>query len=234
MAEDGSLPREIDGFLASLRGDPSLKRHFPLIEVTGLRANPVRTGVPPSASYSVVCLPAGREDRRPRKAPDRPSPSNRPDHRQGPRDLLMSSDPQPSGLSRAILKQLSHPLKLRLVLCVAMIVVWQALFFSPLSDSVSATTARIARERKRAATAREIEQLRKSLAPHRDLIGTGDDVHELIRHVMGRIRSSPLRLVDLKPEKPKDLGPFEAIGLQLNLEGGYSDIDRVPRLGRDR
>lgn len=137
----------------------------------------------------------------------------------------MNQTPQASGLSRAILKQLSHPLKLRLVLCVAMIVVWQALFFSPLSDSVSATTARIARERNRAATAREIEQLKKALVPHRDLIGTGDDVHELIRHVMGRIRSSPLRLVNLKPEKPKDLGPFEAIGLQLNIEGGYSEID---------
>jgi hypothetical protein len=57
MAGDGSLPREIDGFLASLRGDTSLKRHFPLIEVTALRANPLRQGVPPSASYSVVCLP---------------------------------------------------------------------------------------------------------------------------------------------------------------------------------
>jgi Tfp pilus assembly protein PilO len=137
----------------------------------------------------------------------------------------MNQTPQASGLSRAILKQLSHPLKLRLVLCVTMILVWQALFFSPLSDSVSATTARIARERNRAATAREIERLRKAMAPQRDLIGTGDDVHELIRHVMGRIRSSPLRLVDLKPEKPKDLGPFEAISLQLNIEGVYSEID---------
>jgi hypothetical protein len=137
----------------------------------------------------------------------------------------MSQTPASSGLSRVILKQLSHPLKLRLVLCVTTIAVWQALYFSPLSDGVSTTTARIDRERKRAATAREIEQLKKSLAPHRDLIGSGDDVHELIRHVMGRIRSSPLRLVDLKPEKPKDLGPFEAIGLQLNIEGGYSDID---------
>jgi hypothetical protein len=57
MAEDGSLPHEIDGFLASLRGEASIKRHFPLIEVSGLRANPVRRGGTPSASYSVVCLP---------------------------------------------------------------------------------------------------------------------------------------------------------------------------------
>jgi hypothetical protein len=57
LAQDGSLPRELDGFLASLRQEASIKRHFPLIEVTALRANPPRQGGAPSASYSVVCLP---------------------------------------------------------------------------------------------------------------------------------------------------------------------------------
>ena len=51
-------------------------------------------------------------------------------------------------------------------------------------------------------------------------------MHALIRHVVDRLRSSPLRLVDLKPEKPKDLGSFQAIGLQLSLEGAYADIDQ--------
>jgi hypothetical protein len=57
-AENGSLPAEIDSFLAALRADTTLKRHFPLIEVTGFRANPARQGVRPTASYSVVCLPS--------------------------------------------------------------------------------------------------------------------------------------------------------------------------------
>jgi Tfp pilus assembly protein PilO len=140
-------------------------------------------------------------------------------------DTPMSQTPATSGLSRTILKHLSHPLKLRLVLCAAAIMVWYALFLSPLSEQVSATTARIGNERKRVATARQIEQLKKSLLPHRDLAGAGDDVHELIRHVIGRIRTSPLRLIDLKPENPRDLGPYQAIGLQLSLEGGYTDID---------
>jgi Tfp pilus assembly protein PilO len=137
----------------------------------------------------------------------------------------MSQTPSSTGLRRVILKQLSHPMKLRIVLCTATILVWQGLFVSPLSEKVAATTARIAHERKREVTAREIEQLKKALVPHRDLLGSGDDVHELIRHVMGRIRSTPLRLIDLKPEKPKDLGPFMAISLRLSLEGAYNDID---------
>ena len=112
------------------------------------------------------------------------------------------------------------------MLCITAIAAWQAAFLGPLGEQVAATTARIGLERKRAATAREVEQLKKSLTPHRELVGPADDVHELIRHVMDRLRSSPLRLVDLKPEKPKDLGPFQAIGLQLSLEGAYADIDQ--------
>jgi hypothetical protein len=57
MAGDGALPHEIDGFLATLRAEPTLKRHFPIIEVSGLRASPARRNSRPFASYSVVCLP---------------------------------------------------------------------------------------------------------------------------------------------------------------------------------
>jgi hypothetical protein len=57
MADDGSLPSEIDGFLASLRKDPTLKRNFPLIEVSGLRSNPARQKGRAFASYTVICLP---------------------------------------------------------------------------------------------------------------------------------------------------------------------------------
>jgi Tfp pilus assembly protein PilO len=137
----------------------------------------------------------------------------------------MSQSTSSSGMRRLLLKQLSHPLKLRLVLCAAIIVAWHALFLSPLSEQAAATTARISRERKRETTAHEIEQLKKALVPHSDLLGSGDGEHELIGHVVARIRSSPLRLVDLKPEKPKNLGPFVAIGLRLSLVGTYNDID---------
>jgi Tfp pilus assembly protein PilO len=136
----------------------------------------------------------------------------------------MSQTPAKPGLLQAILRQLSHPLKLKFALGTAMVTVWYVLFFSPLSERVAATTSRVVLERKRVATAREIERLKKSLAPYRDFSGTGD-VHELMRHVMRHIRSSPLRLTDLKPEKPKDLGPFEAIGLKLSLEGAFNDLD---------
>ena len=67
LAGNGSLAPRDRRLSASLRGDATLKRHFPLVEVTGFRANPARQGVRPSASYSVVCLP-GSEKRKKRPA----------------------------------------------------------------------------------------------------------------------------------------------------------------------
>jgi Tfp pilus assembly protein PilO len=137
----------------------------------------------------------------------------------------MSQTPAKRGLRDLILKQLSHPLKLKVALCAAMVTVWYFLFFSPLGERVSATTSRVVVERKRVATAREIERLKKALLPYRDLVGSGD-VHELMQHVIQHLRSSPLRLIDLKPEKPKDLGPYDAIGLKLSIDGTFEDMDR--------
>jgi hypothetical protein len=64
LAGNGSLPQEVDAFLAALRADAMLKRHFPLIEVSGFRANPARAGGRASASYSVVCLPLAEKGKK--------------------------------------------------------------------------------------------------------------------------------------------------------------------------
>ena len=46
LSEDGSVPAEIDGFLTTLRGEPAIKRNFPLIEISGLQANVPQAGKP--------------------------------------------------------------------------------------------------------------------------------------------------------------------------------------------
>jgi hypothetical protein len=58
MAADGAMPREINEFIAALRVEPILKQRFPIIEVSGLRANAATPNQVAHASYSVVCLPA--------------------------------------------------------------------------------------------------------------------------------------------------------------------------------
>jgi Tfp pilus assembly protein PilO len=124
-----------------------------------------------------------------------------------------------------ILNQLRHPLKLRFILCLTMIALWYLFFFMPLTEQTEMTTARIGRELKRIATAREIEQLKKDLAPYQGLIPAGANLSELMRQVIDHLRTSPLKLLDLKPGTTKELGPYEAIGLQLSLEGEFTELD---------
>jgi Tfp pilus assembly protein PilO len=137
----------------------------------------------------------------------------------------MSQKPAKSTPSELILQQLRHPLKLRLTILLIAITTWYLAFFMPIGEQTQATTATIARERKRITTAREIETLRKSLGPHLELIRAGADLNELMRHVIDHLRSSPLKLIDLKPDASKDLGPYQTIGVQLTLDGQFAEID---------
>jgi hypothetical protein len=137
----------------------------------------------------------------------------------------MSHSPQKASPGQLILEQLRHPIKLRLVLSLGTLIIWYLLFYNPLSEHVAATTAQVDRERKRLATAHEIKELRKSLVPYQGCIPAEADTNELLRRLIDHVRSTPLRLLDLKPETPKDLGPFDALGLQLTLEGRFADLD---------
>jgi hypothetical protein len=137
----------------------------------------------------------------------------------------MGQIPSKPAYGRMILGQLRHPVKLRVILSIAIVVAWQLIFFMPMSERMAATTARIEGERKRLATAREVERLRKGLAPYRELVSAGGDANEMIRRVIEHIRSSPLRLIDLKPEGPKGFGPYRTIGLRLTLDGHFADVD---------
>jgi Tfp pilus assembly protein PilO len=141
----------------------------------------------------------------------------------------MTDESQKPGLRQMLLNQLRHPLKLRFMLSLSMIAGWYLFFFMPLDEQTETTTARIGRELKRIATAQEIEQLKKDLAPYQGLIPSGANLGDLMRQVIEHLRKSPLKLVDLKPGTTKDLGPYETIGVQLTIEGEFMEIDRFLR-----
>jgi Tfp pilus assembly protein PilO len=130
---------------------------------------------------------------------------------------------------RILLNHLRHPLKLRLILCVAIVGGWYLLFFAPLSEQMASTAAKVQTERQRITAAREIERQKKALAPSQGRVLANSDVNALINQVIDHLRSSPLKLVDLKPEKSKNLGPYEALSLQLTLVGRFADIDEFLR-----
>ena len=137
----------------------------------------------------------------------------------------MSEKTSGSSLQRLILTQLRNPTRLRFLLCAVLLVFWYFGFYGPTSDQIALTSARADSELKRAASARQIEQLREALAPFQARIPAHSGQNELNQYVMAHIRQSPVKLVDLRPAKIKDLGSFDNIGMRLQLEASYEDLD---------
>jgi Tfp pilus assembly protein PilO len=137
----------------------------------------------------------------------------------------MNNAPPKSGRLFFLVEQLRHPLKLRSVLCLVILGGWYFAFYSPLSQELEVTRTLINKERKRIAAAHQIDQLRDGLAVYKDRVPAKSGLNELIQYVMGQVRTSPLKLIDLKPDKAKDLGPYDAIALRITLEGTYTELD---------
>ena len=56
IPKTGAMPREIDGFLRTLRDDPLVRKEFPNVELADLRWTQA-SGKPPTASFNVVFSP---------------------------------------------------------------------------------------------------------------------------------------------------------------------------------
>jgi len=141
----------------------------------------------------------------------------------------MSEKTSKSSLPRQVLSLLRNPTRLRLALSAAILLSWYFGVYSPTSEYMTLASTRTDSERKRAVTAREIEKLRSILNPCQDRIPDQSGLNELIQYVMAHVRTLPINLIDLKPGKVKDLGPYDNLNLRLQFESTYEDLDALLR-----
>jgi len=139
----------------------------------------------------------------------------------------MSEKTSKSSVPRQVLTLLRNPTRLRLALSAAILLSWYFGVYSPTSEYMTLASTRTDSERKRAVTAREIEKLRSILTPCQDRIPDQAGLNELIQYVMAHVRTLPINLIDLKPGKVKDHGPYDNLSLRLQFESTYEDLDAL-------
>jgi Tfp pilus assembly protein PilO len=106
---------------------------------------------------------------------------------------------------------------------------WYSIGYTPMRDRIAATTAQLDRDRKRLALATEVEALRGEAAEFADRLPPRSDPNEFLQYILAGVRSGPLKLVSLIPEKPKDAGPYQVASVRVELEGKYKDVDALLR-----
>jgi Tfp pilus assembly protein PilO len=132
-------------------------------------------------------------------------------------------------LKASLVERMHDPLQLRAALCVALLAAWYFLGYTTMRDRIATTTSQLERDRKRLALATEVEALREEAAEFADRLPPRSDPNEFLQYILGGVRSGPLKLVSLNPEKPKDAGPYEVATVRIELEGKYQDVDTFLR-----
>jgi Tfp pilus assembly protein PilO len=133
------------------------------------------------------------------------------------------------GLKAKLVAKLHEPVPLRLALGIALMASWYSLGYTQMSARIEETTVKLAGDRKRLALATEVEALRAEEAVFEDRLPPRDDPNEFLQYVLAGIRSFPLKLGSLNPEKPKDAPPFEVASVRVELEGKFEDLDAFLR-----
>jgi type II secretory pathway component PulM len=134
-----------------------------------------------------------------------------------------------SDLKSNLLERLHDPLQLRI--CVLVVVLATGYFgvYVPLSGKIIDTTKKLERDRKMLELAGSIEQLQKQFHHFEDRVPQQADSKEWVQYVLEGIRQLPVNLISLDCKTPKEIGPYRAIMLQVQLEGTFFELDQVLR-----
>jgi hypothetical protein len=63
LPPNGLMPPDVDLFLNQLRAHPTLKRDFPVVEMTALKQGQRRANETPAAGFTILCLPRSSKEK---------------------------------------------------------------------------------------------------------------------------------------------------------------------------
>ena len=126
---------------------------------------------------------------------------------------------------RKLLERLHDPFQLRVFITVLALAVGFVAVYMPLDSRIEETTRKLNAAQRRHDLAHEIEDLRGQVEGLQARLPEDTDTNEWVQYVLDGIRKFPVKLTTLDSGKPQQLGPYEAVVLQLELEGVFEDID---------
>ncbi len=120
--------------------------------------------------------------------------------------------------------RLQDPAQLRALLTCAVLGIAYFGVYGPLSAQIDKSREKLAAEKKRLEVVRDIEKLRDDHKSFKDRLTERSDTNEWVQYLLGGVRQFPLKLVTLDPDKVRDVGPYKAVILRIDLEGALPDI----------
>jgi hypothetical protein len=130
---------------------------------------------------------------------------------------------QKPGLKVQLLERLHNPFQLRVALTGLAVVIGYGAVYLPLNGDLEETVRRLTAEHKRRELALDIESLRTRFATFKRRLSDKPDSNEWMEYVLCGIRQFPLKLTMLDPDAPREVGPYKALVVRIELEGPFPD-----------
>jgi Tfp pilus assembly protein PilO len=139
------------------------------------------------------------------------------------------ADPSSSDLKGRLLERLHDPVQLRIFVTVAVLAGGYLGVYLPLDGRIEEATRQRDAERKRTELATDLEHLRAELQKFQGRLPKQADSKEWVEYLLSGVRRFPLRLTQLNCDPPRDMGPYRAVVLRIELEGDFMDMDAFLR-----
>jgi Tfp pilus assembly protein PilO len=134
-----------------------------------------------------------------------------------------------SNWKSTVLERLHDPLQFRVCIIVGIVLLGFAGVYQPLSDKIATVTQQVQREGKLLALGEEIERLQSQYRSFEDRIPVQSDTKDWVQYVLEGIRRLPLKMTKFDCRPSKQIGPYQVIVLQIELEGSFFAIDKFLR-----
>ncbi len=133
----------------------------------------------------------------------------------------MDTNEKPRGLTA----RLHDPAQLRMVLTGFMLLVGYLGIYLPFSAQIAEAQRKLRKEQSQGQTARQIEALEEQARLFKDRLPAKTDTNEWVQFMLAGVRQFPLKLVSLDPGPSQPVGPYQALVLQIELEGAFGALN---------
>jgi len=138
---------------------------------------------------------------------------------------MSPTDKRKASAKKKRASRLHNPGQLRMIVTGAVLAVGYMVVYSPISASIDESGRKLIAEKKRLETACEIESLRDQYQAFKDRLPNKSDTNEWVQYVLSGVRRFPVTLVVLDPDVVRDVGPYKAVVLKIDLKGGLKDMN---------
>lgn len=134
-----------------------------------------------------------------------------------------------ANLKAKLLERLHNPVQLRVGVMAVVILAGYGAIYMPLSGRIYETSKKLDHDKQLLVLADRMEHLQGQYRAFQDRVPQNADTKEWVHYVLEGIRGFPLKLSKLGCEKPKQIGPYKAVALKVDLEGSFVEIDKFLR-----